>query len=526
MPRKKKSQIKCPLCNSRKGKRECPRFNSTICSRCCGSERNQTECPSTCAYSESFQQEHTFLAPSEKRAYKSLDPGNTIVFFVERASNGLYTFCSLLVDRWKGGLKDAFGEKHVSEKRFLESFRMYQGRTGVNEYPWNAALTIVREGMRIRDALGYPYPPEFYQFQGLLKGLDEIKLTGSIYKCYTCEQGDLSDDVVNHILEATRIDIEAGILGQEGETMFFFECDRCASQQNDAISSSYVVDSFSTSYPSDHDIDLEASTIDYVDRNAPPDKQINQIIDELAKDLPPKDRSKRLQYIFAWNVNNPVQYAESLKILIDEIYYDRPGKKTASRCLIELFDWTVDPCSEHVRVLNTYFPRILELLRQEEAKYENSPMLSIVSSLTPNNYSTIKDYAKDLVDIFALSNAQKQEMFSHIIVDISSHNAELVLPILDSVTDLGLIEDNVLIILSHVAKLFPGHVKHLLPAIIEFFEKDNTYHSSQFFEGLSVMSPEILVPYLDIFKEKRKLVKDWFEQENLDKCIERILQVK
>ena len=41
----------CPICNKRKAKRFCPARSETICSVCCGTEREVTiDCPSDCTY--------------------------------------------------------------------------------------------------------------------------------------------------------------------------------------------------------------------------------------------------------------------------------------------------------------------------------------------------------------------------------------------------------------------------------------------------------------------------------------------
>ncbi|MBM3802198.1 MAG: hypothetical protein FJW26_07780 [Acidimicrobiia bacterium] len=43
--------MKCPLCESRKGKRLCPAKTAQICPVCCGAKREvEIECPSECAY--------------------------------------------------------------------------------------------------------------------------------------------------------------------------------------------------------------------------------------------------------------------------------------------------------------------------------------------------------------------------------------------------------------------------------------------------------------------------------------------
>jgi len=42
---------KCSLCNTRKGKRNCPGLIGVICSQCCGAEREKTiKCPEDCFY--------------------------------------------------------------------------------------------------------------------------------------------------------------------------------------------------------------------------------------------------------------------------------------------------------------------------------------------------------------------------------------------------------------------------------------------------------------------------------------------
>jgi len=43
--------LTCPICNKRKAKRSCPARAETICSVCCGTERQVTiDCPSDCTY--------------------------------------------------------------------------------------------------------------------------------------------------------------------------------------------------------------------------------------------------------------------------------------------------------------------------------------------------------------------------------------------------------------------------------------------------------------------------------------------
>ena len=51
---------KCVLCNSRKGKRNCPALASLICSQCCGAKRvKEIDCPEDCFYMGKSQQYFT-----------------------------------------------------------------------------------------------------------------------------------------------------------------------------------------------------------------------------------------------------------------------------------------------------------------------------------------------------------------------------------------------------------------------------------------------------------------------------------
>jgi hypothetical protein len=43
--------VSCPLCNHRKGRRQCPAREASICSACCGSKRRvEIDCPADCVY--------------------------------------------------------------------------------------------------------------------------------------------------------------------------------------------------------------------------------------------------------------------------------------------------------------------------------------------------------------------------------------------------------------------------------------------------------------------------------------------
>ena len=60
--------MKCPLCNSRKGKRKCVVTDASICSLCCGEKRKEETCLS-CSF---------YRAPSSIRKYSDVPSFSTI----------------------------------------------------------------------------------------------------------------------------------------------------------------------------------------------------------------------------------------------------------------------------------------------------------------------------------------------------------------------------------------------------------------------------------------------------------------
>jgi hypothetical protein len=52
--------MKCPLCDQRKAKRQCPAKNALICAQCCGEKRVlEIDCPETCLYLKAGRERET-----------------------------------------------------------------------------------------------------------------------------------------------------------------------------------------------------------------------------------------------------------------------------------------------------------------------------------------------------------------------------------------------------------------------------------------------------------------------------------
>jgi len=246
VPKRKKA--KCGICDLRKGNRDCLSKNLLICSRCCGEIRNIGDCSRKCSYIIPILKEQKLL-PEIRRAYRSPEPGSVILWFTNRDSSGMWNYFLSLVDLWKAGFKDCQGRFSISETEYLLEFSRYNLQFDMVEIPWKKALYFLKMGINIRNALEIPYPDEFYQFKHLVPSLDDIQVTGSIYKCYKCESGNLPEDVVESILDVTLKDITSGTIGQEGENVLYFTCEKCkddnlimTSDLNSSNSEEYLIE--------------------------------------------------------------------------------------------------------------------------------------------------------------------------------------------------------------------------------------------------------------------------------------------
>ncbi len=72
---------KCPICNSRKGKRQCLLFSGAVCSLCCGNTRTHESCLA-CRFYQKPVRKYTDVpayTPSEMEQHRELEHyGNTI----------------------------------------------------------------------------------------------------------------------------------------------------------------------------------------------------------------------------------------------------------------------------------------------------------------------------------------------------------------------------------------------------------------------------------------------------------------
>ncbi len=218
---------KCIICNTRKGKRFCVKEDDYICSKCCGLIRDPQLCPNDCPYFGSLTEKK---GKEELPLYKVLmttPKGSRSIVVAREKENGNLQFISVLVDEWKMGLKDCFGGFDVPKKEF-NKFAMQAKYVNAD---LDECKAKIKRGILIAETLGLKLPRDFREFKRILGDLDSIELTGSLYKCFECGKGDLTEEEVEQIKEVTLRDVAAGVCGTEAETMIYFMCDECKGKE-------------------------------------------------------------------------------------------------------------------------------------------------------------------------------------------------------------------------------------------------------------------------------------------------------
>lgn len=149
--------------------------------------------------------------------------GSIAILIVREKPDNTYQHISLLVDEWKMGLKECFGSYGTS-KSVPESLlnRARYVKTGIEE-----CKKRIKRGIRIAEELGLKLPKEFEQYKSIIGNMDNINTGGSLYKCFSCGEGDLKDEIVEMIKRITLKDVKRGVCGTLDETMVYFTCEKC-----------------------------------------------------------------------------------------------------------------------------------------------------------------------------------------------------------------------------------------------------------------------------------------------------------
>ena len=164
--------------------------------------------------------------------------GEGSVNLVVARRNGDGTVCCafFLIDLWKLGLKSSFGSFSMRTKQFdkiysemVESYSdnldepSYFSMVDINEAKW-----LVVQGIRVAEAVGTPYSKRYVPIVG---DVSQVKIGGSLYKCFTCEKGELFSEIDDAILRIARAEGRRGIAGTLQEARIYFECENCRNKQ-------------------------------------------------------------------------------------------------------------------------------------------------------------------------------------------------------------------------------------------------------------------------------------------------------
>ena len=141
-------------------------------------------------------------------------------------------FTFLLIDLWKLGLKDGFGKVSMRKKTFDEMFNAMIEEAEEHELHYHPVDTsearwLVAQGIRIAKKVSVkPVNKRWIDIVGDISG---VKIEGSLYKCYSCERGELQPEGDDFILEVAKREVK--IAGTPKEPKIVFLCKECEKRQ-------------------------------------------------------------------------------------------------------------------------------------------------------------------------------------------------------------------------------------------------------------------------------------------------------
>ena len=149
--------------------------------------------------------------------------GSRMVVISRIKPNGRFEMASMLVDEWKMGLKDGFGNYNLSKDQLDE----YTHRVEFRETTIEECKRLIKRGIFITKSLGLKLPKEYEQCSRIIGNIDSTAINGSLYKCYACGEKDLNEETIAIIKEVTLKDVSKLVCGTPNETMIYFTCDEC-----------------------------------------------------------------------------------------------------------------------------------------------------------------------------------------------------------------------------------------------------------------------------------------------------------
>ena len=157
--------------------------------------------------------------------------GSVSLVVARRNRDGTVCYATMLIDLWKLGLKDSFGSFSVKRKKFDEMYDKMMERLARGDEPAyfhpttiEEAKWLVAQGLRIASAVGTPASRHWIRIVGELSG---VSISGSLYKCFSCERGELDPEIDSYILDIARDEGKQGVAGTPEESIIHLECAKC-----------------------------------------------------------------------------------------------------------------------------------------------------------------------------------------------------------------------------------------------------------------------------------------------------------
>ena len=165
-----------------------------------------------------------------------LTAGSVNIITARRLPHDLCCISVFLVDLFKLGIKDSFGSERLSRPEFNELYEKLikdYDDSGVefSDIDIQKAKELVGRGLKIAAAVGTP--PVDKKLLETIGTIDVSAIHGSLYKCYECGEGELSDDDCNRILKVAKKELALGIAGTPKERKLWLECDSCKSHSGE-----------------------------------------------------------------------------------------------------------------------------------------------------------------------------------------------------------------------------------------------------------------------------------------------------
>lgn len=151
--------------------------------------------------------------------YRTEDLGFVLVIlYSEKESSVIY-----LVDPWKVGILDCFiFDGNLDEIRQ----EMNMPDLEFTEIDIEMAKYFITLGKRISDSIGKPLNMVAEAWIKKLE-IDKFEITGSIYKCFSCETGELDTKEDEEIIRIAKRELKRKVAGTAKEKQYYYICREC-----------------------------------------------------------------------------------------------------------------------------------------------------------------------------------------------------------------------------------------------------------------------------------------------------------